>query len=258
MAPATPLQASYTPPAILSNHPQSTPYHEYYNPPPRSSDPSRRIRLGLQIPPQGRSQADTCRLNTNVLVARSPTSTRSVIDPSSSPASSTRPLPPETLSTFQGSPNVPQRIHAIIPTLVPEAAPEEDQPAMAGADTQRRQKSSQRKEGERRRRCFPNIANHALRSKIITCLISGGALAAILAICMASSMFTMRTVSDQGKRSCPYSLKHSRQQRPPGHSDSRTPFTHNIFLPLIYTLVHVDIASQRPGRLRPGAKSSRR
>lgn len=115
---------------------------------------------------------------------RSPTSTRSLIDPSSSPMSTTRSISPATFERFRRDSNRPVMAH-----LRPERTSggldraERHLPRAIVRSHRRRTWSGQVHE-KGKRRCLPNIHNPKIRSKLIGFLISGGGLAAMLTICM--------------------------------------------------------------------------
>lgn len=115
---------------------------------------------------------------------RSPTSTRSLIDPISSPISTTRSISPDTFERFRRDSNRPVMAH-----VRPERAssePDRAERLLARSTVRSRQRQallgSSQEKGDRR--CLPNIRNPKIRSKLIGFLISGGSLAAMLTICM--------------------------------------------------------------------------
>lgn len=115
---------------------------------------------------------------------RSPTSTRSLIDPSSSPMSTTRSVSPAIFERFRRDSIRPAMAH-----LRPERTSggldrAERHLPRAIVRSHRRQHWSGQVHEKGKRRCLPNIRNPKIRSKLIGFLISGGGLAAMLTICM--------------------------------------------------------------------------
>ncbi|MCJ1468149.1 hypothetical protein MMC07_006777 [Pseudocyphellaria aurata] len=116
---------------------------------------------------------------------RSPTSTRSLIDPSSSPMSTTRSISPDTFERFRSDSNRPVMAH-----LRPETTFGERDRAQRPVNrviTRSRQRAAWpgSAKGKGKRRCLPNVRNPRIRSKLLGCLISGGSLAVMLTIYIA-------------------------------------------------------------------------
>ena len=118
--------------------------------------------------------------STSTLRSRSPTSTRSLIDPSSSPLTCTESLPRDSFPGFEGAPG--RSNMAYIP---PARLPIEDQhPARSAESSPRRAwRRPKKAANEKRYLCFSGIRNPKIRRKVIGSLISGCALAIVLTIC---------------------------------------------------------------------------
>lgn len=114
---------------------------------------------------------------------RSPTSTRSLIDPSSSPVSTTRSISPNTFERFRRDSNRPVMAHLRPGWTSGELDRAERNTARAIVRPRRRITCPGLAQEKGKRRCLPNIRNPKIRSKLIGCLISGGCLAMMLTIC---------------------------------------------------------------------------
>lgn len=115
---------------------------------------------------------------------RSPTSTRSLIDPSSSPMSTTRSISPETFERFRRGSDHPVMAHLRPQRSYGELDRAGRNLAQAIGRPRRQPASSVPALEKGKRRCIPNTRNPKIRSKLIGCLISGGSLAVMLTICM--------------------------------------------------------------------------
>ena len=121
------------------------------------------------------------RYHTSVPRSRSPTSTRSLIDPSSSPLRCDESLPSEV---FPGFERASRRLNtSLIPT---SRLPADDRdPARTAGYSQhgRAWRRPKKVEKEARHLCFPRIRNPRIRRKVIGCLVSGIILVLVLTIC---------------------------------------------------------------------------
>lgn len=114
---------------------------------------------------------------------RSPTSTRSLIDPTSSPNSTARSISPDTFERFRRDSNRPALAYVRPSRTSGELDRAERHLARAIVRTRRRQAWPCSVKEKVKRRCLPNIRNPKIRRKIIGCLVSGGILAVMLTIC---------------------------------------------------------------------------
>ena len=132
-----------------------------------------------RLPDINTSRLDIYHINTPAPVIRSRSSTRSMIDPSSSPADSARPLPQETFDIYLQGSDAPERAQAPSPGSL--AHMELEQQHLTGW---RRQHGLSGVHGRKKlSKCFPNAANKALKSKVLSCLASGIILAVVLTTC---------------------------------------------------------------------------
>ncbi len=122
------------------------------------------------------------------LHSRSPTSTRSMIDPTSSPVSSTRPITAGSYVSVIISPTVPQQSHPASPTGFTGVDPERQYLARPTSDGRRRQGRKRRNVTVERRQRLPKIKSNAVRSKVRSCVISGISLTVVLTICATTSL----------------------------------------------------------------------
>ncbi len=121
------------------------------------------------------------RYRTSATRPRSPTSTRSIIDPSSSPLSCAESLPSEAFPGFAGTAG---RLDAAF--VPPARLLAEGRHLARAVDFSSHRRASRRPkkvEKEARRLCFPGIRNLKIRRKVIGCLISGSILVLVLTIC---------------------------------------------------------------------------
>ena len=119
----------------------------------------------------------------NVSGLRSPTSTRSLIDPSASPISGTRSISPATFERVRRNSQRPVATHH---------RPQEEATGVARAERHLSRALSHpghvrpliyaRKE-KRRWTCFPKVYNPEVRRRAIGCVLSGGILVILLSIC---------------------------------------------------------------------------
>ena len=166
--------------------------------PTSSSNASRKSlapRLGLQV--FSSTQLDIPALNTDVPAAsRSPTSTRSLIDPASSPVGPARPITPQTFERLQTTPASPAPAYRCSPERGATAEEDDLVRLMTVERHSRRRRhhrrTSRRGEATRRNRCFPAVKDRAVRKKIISCLISGFLLAVILTLCKSRLVVNLR------------------------------------------------------------------
>ena len=114
---------------------------------------------------------------------RSPTSTRSLIDPRSSPMSTTRSISPDTFERLRRNANRPVMAHLRPERNSGELDPAERHLARAIGCTRLRQAWPGAAQEKGNRRCLPNVRNPKIRSKLIGCLVSGGSLAVMLTTC---------------------------------------------------------------------------
>ena len=123
------------------------------------------------------SNLEMSSLNRNTPAPRSPSSTRSLIDPTSSPANSARPFSNATYEQFSGNPFSPASAHlAGSPRTMPYSEP------MVRHHTSRRHRRNPRwrTKNSSGRVYFRNKSMH---QTVFKCIISGGLLAATLIVC---------------------------------------------------------------------------
>ena len=123
------------------------------------------------------SNLEMSSLNRNTPAPRSPSSTRSLIDPTSSPANSARPFSNATYEQFSGNPFSPAPAHlAGSPRTMPYSEP------MVRHHTSRRHRRNPRwrTKNSSGRVYFRNKSMH---QTVFKCIISGGLLAATLIVC---------------------------------------------------------------------------
>ena len=133
-----------------------------------------------RLPDMNTSRLDIYHINTPAPVIRSRSSTRSMIDPSSSPVDSARPLPRETFDIDLQGFDAPERAHAPSPALL--AHMDLEQQNLTGW-RRRHHGLSEVHRRKKRSKCFPNAANKAVKSKVVSCLASGIILAVVLTTC---------------------------------------------------------------------------
>ena len=115
---------------------------------------------------------------------RSPTSTRSLIDPSSTPASSASPL---SISTFDRSPGI-SPLSAQAHLLSPRTYDVEPEPVTRRKTARRvRPGPRWRPRHSNGRVCFPFMRKRGMRGKVFYCVLSGAILAISLIICKAGA-----------------------------------------------------------------------
>ena len=114
---------------------------------------------------------------------RSPTSTRSLIDPCSPPSSTVRSISPDTFERFRRDFHRPALAH-VRPQRTPSGANRAERHlARAIFRSQCRQASFETVQVKGGRKCLPTIRSPKIRRKVLGCLVSGGILAVILTIC---------------------------------------------------------------------------
>ena len=128
---------------------------------------------------------ETQLLNTSAPVLRSPTSTRSLIDPSSSPANSVRPATSGTFERFSEilSPEPVHNPQTNSNTTAESVVPSAEGPVEHEQTNHRRVRQLKQRTKEN---CLSLIRDRAIRSKLINCAVSGFALALMLTICTLS------------------------------------------------------------------------
>jgi len=139
----------------------------------RSQSPERRTALGLRPD------------------HRSPSSTRSMIDPTSSPNIGTEPAQPNASYRYSMSP---------LPLITGTRYEEEEMVGVSGRTRLRtrlalsrpKKKTSLKKQG---RGCFPGVQDRKIKRKIIGTLVSGIALCVILTTCTPPNMFDTKPLS---------------------------------------------------------------
>lgn len=195
---------------------------------PRKDDPTAPVRTPIYD-----------RYHTDAARSRSPTSTRSLIDPSSSPLSYAESLPSEALPGFERGAGRSEMAH-----IPPSRLPAEDQhPGRAGdlSRHRRARRKSKKAEKETRRLCFPGVRNPKIRRKVVGCLISGSLLVTVLTICMfPSPPFFSFQLTNPG-RSRPRNLLpplHHLHPTLPHHPYPPDSPPHNFVLPLPHPAVH--------------------
>ena len=137
-------------------------------------------RSGLRChPPNG--GVDLRQLHTSISGSRSPTSIRSVIDPSSSPPSFRTPLPPAALDQPQG--NSPARAFTLgRPVTQKDVKLSKHRQFLNYLRSQNRYHRRKLNNG-----CFPTFNSQAAQKKFINCMIFGSILILILVICIPQS-----------------------------------------------------------------------
>lgn len=113
---------------------------------------------------------------------RSPTSIRSMIDPSASPISSAGSISPNDLGTLQMHTNPPSVAYTR-PRSVDSGVRAERHLARALSSSRRRRARRGSRPSRRHWICLPNIRNPKERRKAIGCLVTGAILAVMLSTC---------------------------------------------------------------------------
>ena len=139
---------------------------------------------------------DMSHLNFSAPPLRSPTSIRSMIDPSSSPASSARPIPSATFEQAY----LPLR-HSGESMGITERL----QRSFDG-HARHRKWSGMPWRKTKERTCVAKLKERALRNKIISCLASGGILIIIVVVCTDTLIFLMKSFVLIMYRSCASSI----------------------------------------------------
>ena len=180
--------------------------------------------------------------------SRSPTSTRSLIDPSASPLSCAESLPSEAFPGFEGARGSEDRVY-----IRPSRVPEEEQLTAHRVECSRGRRAWHRPkkvEKEGRRLCFPGIKNPKIRQKFIGCLVSGSFLVIVLTICASSLLpcspnFPQLTTPPENRprprNILPPFPRHTTLSHPP-HSADSDPY--NDFLPLFGPAVYARYPSE--------------
>ena len=179
--------------------------------------------------------------------SRSPTSTRSIIDPSSSPLSCAESLPSGAFPGFEGAAGRSDMAY-ILPT-----GPSEDHQHAARVVKFSRYRRAWRRpkkvEKGKRHLCFPYVKDPKIRGKVIGSLISGLALVIILTICtslflrLPSSLHRLTTKSPHRPRHRNHLRNHPGVPHPPNppHLDP-----HDHLLPLHNPPLHALPFLQNP------------
>lgn len=113
---------------------------------------------------------------------RSPTSIRSLIDPSASPISSAGSISPDDFGTLQMHTNPPSVAYTR-PRSVDSGARAERHLSRALSSPRRRRARRSSRPARRHWTCLPNIRNPKHRRKAIGCLVSGAILTVMLSTC---------------------------------------------------------------------------
>ena len=143
------------------------------NPPAQQSRKSSRHGSLTFLP-----RLDMSHLSSNAPILRSPTSTRSLIDPNSTPASSARPLSTARFELFTPNSASPAQAHLISPRFDRMIEPFTRRKTIRprpGPRWQPRHSSG--------RICFPFMRQRDMRTKVFHCLVSGFILAVTLIVC---------------------------------------------------------------------------
>ena len=121
--------------------------------------------------------------------SRSRTSTRSVIDPASSPATSTRPVRPDSYLRLIMSPALALQSTPESPTRSSAARWEELQHAQGSSGRRRRQHRRRRHGPWQRVQSSGTPKPGSVRRRIYSCLVSGISLVTVLTICKFCTRF---------------------------------------------------------------------
>ena len=145
-----------------------------------SSSHTRKIAR-LRLEQSSRNRDYTAYLNAGTPGLRSPTSTRSLIDPASSSTYTTSPVPSETFGHF------PPYDHgarlAYPPSIYPVAGTERRDLTVSDVYAQRPETRWRQRPRKRLLRYLPQKIERTVRKKIISSIVFGGILAAILSTC---------------------------------------------------------------------------
>ena len=128
------------------------------------------------------SRLNHCHTNTPARVTRSPPSTRSLIDPTSSQVGAPSPLPREMFERFSGGPGAPKR------TLVPfsRSAPHKHLEEQRLTELRRQHSLKELRGRKGNLKYFPAVVDRAMRRKIFSCLASTMILALVTTTCSVS------------------------------------------------------------------------
>lgn len=172
-------------------HQFSTFFHgqsEIGTPPSTHNDVAPKLpmpRLGLQLLTDSRTDVQTPTTSGSP-ITRPPSSTRSIIDPSSSPGNAFSPLTPSTISSDSATlrserlPSSPMMAGARLQSETPE-----DRQLFSILAHARNRGRSRKVDAPRKKRfALFSTKNKEARGQIISCLISGSALAIVLTICL--------------------------------------------------------------------------
>lgn len=164
---------------------------------------------------------------------RSPTSTRSLIDPSSTPASSASPF---SVASFDRSPGI-SPLSAQAHLLSPRTYDLEPEPIIR-RKTARRVRHAPRWQPRHSsgRVCFPFMRKKGMRGKVFYCILSGSILAISLIICKAEHLHILLVgLTPISSRTC--DVKHTCGARVPNRPYPLPPDLHSGILPLSHPTV---------------------
>lgn len=120
--------------------------------------------------------------------SRSRTSTRSMIDPTSSPAISTRLFTADTYMRLIMAPTVPEQSHPASPASFAGVDPEEQHLVQQINDRRQRPRRKRRRAIVVSRRAVPKMKRNAVRGRVRGCILWGILLTIVLTICAAFSL----------------------------------------------------------------------
>lgn len=129
----------------------------------------------------------------HVLGLRSPTSTRSLIDPGASPISSTRSISPDTFEHLRRTSQHPVGAHCGLEREHTGNTRAERHLSRALSNPRRPRPLICARKKKRRWACFPTIDNPDIRTRAVGCVISGGTLVILLSICKPQLIIFVQT-----------------------------------------------------------------
>lgn len=118
-----------------------------------------------------------------ILGLRSPTSTRSLIDPSASPISSTRSIFPATFESYGRTSQHTAGAHRGLQREYTGTARAERHLSRALSNPRCPRPLLYARKEKRRWTCFPKVENPGIRNRVVGCVISGGSLVILLSVC---------------------------------------------------------------------------
>ena len=118
-----------------------------------------------------------------ILGLRSPTSTRSLIDPSASPISSTRSIFPATFESYRRTSQRTAGAHRGLQREYTDTVRAERHLLRALSNPRCPRPLLYARKEKSRWTCFPKVENPGIKNRVVGCVISGGSLVILLSIC---------------------------------------------------------------------------